>query len=203
MDFRVTIGLLVLLAALGGYFFFTGGTTPAPVGVDATATAQQASRVSVLDIIPGNITSVTLEPLQGDTVTVERDGDGWQVTAPTTAAADANVIDSVLGELGDLTAQRTVTPASDDDAAAFGLDAPLYTLTLGLDGGEEMTLLVGSNNPSNTASYVQVAGDDTIYLVENTRLSSVQRWATAPPIAPTPLPTVPPTDDGDDGGSDE
>ncbi len=196
MDFRVTIGLLVVLAALGGYFFFTGGTTPAPVGVDATATAQQASRVTVLDITPSDITSVTLAPLQGDTVTVARDDDGWQVTAPTTAAADANRIDSALGELGDLTAQRTVTPADDSDAAAFGLDEPLYTITLARAAGDDVTLLVGSNNPSNTASYVQVQGDATIYLIENVRLSGVQQWATTPPVAPTPLPTVPPTDDG-------
>ena len=53
-----------------------------------------------------------------------------------------------------------------EDLALYGLDNPQAKATVTNTDGKKLTVLVGNMMPSNTAYYVMIEGDGTVYGVE-------------------------------------
>jgi hypothetical protein len=183
MKFRTTLVLLLVLAALGGYVFWSGRQKS-----DANATTGEAN-IPVLQLDPASIRAVEVRGA-GKQVRVERDGAGWRVNVPKPGPADAFRVTEVISGLARLNATQTITPTS-QDLAPFGLDKPAYEVQI--EGGSAPeTLRLGGKNPDGSATYVQRASAPVIYLVKDTLIDTVERWVSDPPAQPTPAPTAPP-----------
>jgi hypothetical protein len=182
MNVRTTIILLVVLAALGGYVLWSGRQQ---AGVNATSAA---TAIPVLQLDPAGVRAVEVRG-EGKQVRVERAASGWQVSLPQPGPADALRVTEVISGLSKLSATQTITPAG-QNLASYGLDKPAYELRI--EGGTPETLRLGSKNPDGSATYVQRASAPTIYLVTDSLIGTVERWAADPPAQPTPAPTAPP-----------
>ena len=70
---------------------------------------------------------------------------------------------TMLSSLGSMTADSTVE--SPEDVSEYGIDQPTQQVTLNFSDGSEKTLTFGMENEIVGGIYVQVSGDDNVYLV--------------------------------------
>lgn len=185
---RVTIILAVVAVGLLAYVYFVELARPAPSELE-----RRSPELFKFD--PADIRF--LEVGAGDKqVRAERAESGeWRLTSPGPAPADPVRLDSVGRQLGSLVASRVVEeqPA---DLAAYGLDRPVLTATVGLKDGRQEQLVFGQTNPAGLSRYARKGGDPRVYLVSNSLYEDLNRLVTEPPVAtptPTPSPTPEPT----------
>jgi len=120
--------------------------------------------------------------------------EAWAVLAApesvdTTLPVDDARLESAAAALTTLTPTRTLEDVG--DLAEFGLEPPVYTIVLETAYLRGQTLHVGNMNPGQTAYYVQMEGDDRVFLVNRFSLASVVDLVDTPPfLTPTPEPTA-------------
>lgn len=71
---------------------------------------------------------------------------------------------AILRAFDGLTAAQTLTPS---DGETYGLDVPTTVITVTQTDGTETRFLLGAQNPVTGQFYLQVNGNDTIYLVDS------------------------------------
>ncbi|PWE87874.1 hypothetical protein LG34_01265 [Eubacterium ramulus] len=76
---------------------------------------------------------------------------------------DADKMKTMLSSLGSMTADSTVE--NPEDVSEYGIDQPTQQVTLNFSDGSERTLTFGTENEIVGGTYVQVSGDDNVYLV--------------------------------------
>jgi len=150
-----------------------------------------------------------LEAMSGDSVTtftVTNNATGaaleaafqneaWTVLAApesvdTTLPVDDARLESAAAMLTTLAPMRTLEDVG--DLAEFGLEPPVYTIVLETAYLRGQTLYVGNLNPGQTAYYVQMEGDDRVFLANRYTVAAVTDLVDIPPfLTPTPEPTVP------------
>jgi hypothetical protein len=185
MSFRNTAILIVVLIVLGGVVFFVNRGDNEPVDADATPTPAPLTALSRSDVA-----SVIVE--EGDqSITVERQGDGWVIVNDAREPAGKDEVDRVIDNLIQLRPTRTLTGI--DNLADFGLAEPIWTVDLVPTEGEPVVLRVGDENPRATARYLQVSGEADVQLVPKAAVENVRQWLETPPFPPTPTPEPSPT----------
>jgi len=150
MNFKTTIGLLILLAALGIYMLATrSSSTPGDVPV------KPAEAKKLLDVKSEDVTKVSITAADGKVTTLEKPGFDWQITAPIQGAADNGIVTQLLGDITSLTSQGQLDAAQ---KSANGLDHPSFTVELTAKDkttkllvgdkslGKTLAVLVNSNN---------------------------------------------------------
>src|SRR5687768_14035645 len=153
MNFRTTILLLVLLAAVGGYLLYTGfNDTP-----DAKKT-ETSDEQKLVDIAPADVTRVVIRPKDGPATLLEKSGTEWRLVEPTAGVADAAEVDALVRELTDLRSRSRID--ADRDKGATGLDQPAFHVELTAADGKTAKLSVGSKSAIGDNLYVQVDGRD-------------------------------------------
>src|SRR5687768_15560960 len=105
-----TIILLVVLAGLVGYVYWSDGEQPA---ADAKAKAFEVS--------PENIEEVQIRTIDGETARAQRIDTSWQVTEPEKADADAAAVAAITSSLASLEVQRVVDE-NPGDVKQYGLE---------------------------------------------------------------------------------
>jgi hypothetical protein len=104
-----------------------------------------------------------------DGATLERDGEGWRVTAvpePRMHPADARRAEAALRELGSL---RTGVLVSEnpEHRSRYQVDAAgLRVRLLRADGTALAELVVGRNGPAPGSTYLRREGEDRVFLVD-------------------------------------
>ena len=150
--------------------------------------------LAFLDFSALEVVSIRVEDAEGSLVLAERgEGEGtWTLIEPEAPAeeTDAATIEAAVGEATRLTALSTFDEAP--EAEVLGLDPPQYTITILLESGEEIVILVGNVTPPDTGYYVQVtqANDEATAVVGKFGLDPILDLLRMPPIlgTPTPLP---------------
>jgi hypothetical protein len=181
---RTTLILLGVFAALLGYVLLVERKREPPPGPGATPSPTPSPLIHVTreDILALQITSGSAE------VRIERQQDGWQITLPQIAPADAYGISWPIDELAHLQAERTVLDTV-NDPGQYGLDPVQLTLVIETVGGSER-LYAGRETPDGTAYYVQIEGDPHLYIVEHYKVRPLFEWIDQPPYQPTPTPAA-------------
>lgn len=186
MKIRTTIILLVVLALLGGYLYWSGEAEEEP----ATDTAETTSSIPVVEVDASAVTAIEVRGAAGEPMRIEQEGGDWNITAPASSPADVLEVTRVITDLAGLTATRIITP-TDSDLAPYGLNNPAHEIVLEGEAGTLATLHIGTTNPIGSATYLQRGDSPTIYLVSTFQVSAAQSWLTTPPV---PQPTMPPMD---------
>ncbi len=100
----------------------------------------------------------------------ELDDDTWVYTGDTDMEMDSDKIDTFLTSMGSVTANSVIEDP--DDLSEYGIDDPSQTFTAEFSDGSETVFTFGSVNEVLGGYYVQVTGDDNVYLVNATVTSS-------------------------------
>ncbi len=124
-----------------------------------------ASNEKLFPVDAKAVQAFTIQSSSGDTVTCQRDGDGWRITEPKILVADGSAVDSMLTSLIGTSVDQVVDPkpASLQD---FGLDAPSVTFDVTTSAKpEKFTLSLGDETPTSGGIYGQVAGNARVITV--------------------------------------
>lgn len=189
MNWRVTLGMVVVFLALAEFVYFTE--------LQRQAQAQAARKPKgpqILNLNPAEINRFEVTH-EGKTVLVVKDEGGtWQLKAPEEMEADQTRMQEMAERIGNLAAERLVVEKA-DDLAPFGLDKPQVEATIGTAPGPSILLLVGKENLERTAYYLKRADADPIYLVTSFTAGRLKGLVNEPPKpwrTPTPVPQATP-----------
>lgn len=159
--------------------------------VTVTSRQPESTELEASTPVPAIIT-MTIESLRrlelttanGILVLIHQEGGDWTLEAPVQEPANSNLVESLISTLLPLNPTRALPTGS--DPAAYGLDAPEFTVTFSNSSGEQVTIEVGSHNPDETKRYVRLAQQEDVYLVHAYQLDRLAGMVLEPPIAPTP-----------------
>lgn len=206
MNPRITLGLLAVLLALGGYIYFGG----APAGSDAAgkpsvpgkstgpgAAGKEQPADPLLDVFAfqdRDVQRLTVRNAAGQQVAVEKTGDATWVLQPSGEPADRLRMSGILLRLSNLRATRRI--AEPANLAEYGLTQPSATASISLAGGEDLSLTLGGKAPAESGTYAQKGGDPAVYVISNAVAQDLERLVNEPPREPTPTPVPSPSPAG-------
>jgi uncharacterized protein DUF4340 len=151
---RSFLVLLVVAVALGGYLYY-----------DSKRPSEEGSKQEKVfpDLQSDKIDQVSVKAAGGDRTTVQKQGEGWQITQPTAVAADGGEISGITSNLASMEVQRVVDekPA---DLKQYGLDPPRIEVAF-KSGGTARTVFLGGKSPTGSDLYAKVPDKPRVFLV--------------------------------------
>jgi Domain of unknown function (DUF4340) len=153
---RSTLILVMVAALVGGFVYFREYRHPpakpkAEVNKPAFGFAGADVRALILTRV-------------GASVTIERQGGQWEITAPVETRADQGAVGDLVDELVTAQISRTLT-AGPDRLRAFGLEQPALTLEIRLENGKQHSVRLGNVDFSGQAVYAQLDGSNDVVLL--------------------------------------
>lgn len=132
------------------------------------AEAQNTS-VSLVDIEPENITSVSFLSEDGEQEDFEKEEDAWSKKGEEDFPVSQDTIDGAVNSLAALEADQELT--GPEDLSEYDLDKPQNKIVLTTQDGSETVLLVGMKNEVSGQYYVKKPDKNNVYLVSETVLT--------------------------------
>lgn len=132
------------------------------------AEAQNTS-VSLVDIEPENITSVSFLSEDGEQEDFEKEEDTWSKKGEEDFPVSQDTIDGAVNSLAALEADQELT--GPEDLSEYDLDKPQNKIVLTTQDGSETVLLVGMKNEVSGQYYIKKPDKDNVYLVSETVLT--------------------------------
>ena len=111
------------------------------------------------------INRVTIKSAAGDTTTVQKQADKWQVTQPAAAPADEGEISGITSNLASLEVQRVVDDKP-SDVKEYGLEPPRIQVSFNA-AGKDRTLLLGQKTPTGTDLYARLPDSPRVFMVSS------------------------------------
>jgi len=185
---RFTLIVIVVLAALAGYVYLFELSDE--VDDDATDIQIYGTTYGEYDVVELEIVGPQGALRFARTnETFTRD---WQMLQPTSLAPeqlDQVRVNGAASRLARLTAGQVITNVTDLDL--YGLDPAALTVTLTISDGQKITLSTGDATPVDNNRYVLTSPENrSVYVVFGLAVDDLYRLLAAPPLAPTPLPTL-------------
>lgn len=155
--------MLLLLAVLA---VFAGGyAAVSRIGSQKTTqVSEQTGSFALLDTQADGITAVSWTDGE-ETVAFERRDGAWVKTGDEGFPVNQDALDALAGRAAALTATRELTDVS--ERGDYGLNEPVFTLTVTVDGGGTIAIAQGDETPFEDGYYVSVTGRDAIYTVSD------------------------------------
>jgi hypothetical protein len=73
------------------------------------------------------------------------------------------------------------------DPAAYGLESPISTIIVGMDGGRRVSVELGDITPDEKGQYVRLVGESDIFIVTNAWGDVLTNLVKNPPYVSTPV----------------
>ncbi|MGE0452802.1 MAG: DUF4340 domain-containing protein [Vicinamibacteria bacterium] len=105
---------------------------------------------------------IRLEPRGGETIVVERHDKAWSLTAPQAAPADAGEAEALLSTIRGLELDEVVAE-SGAKLAEFGLEPPQRSVSVTLESGAPLALLLGNKTADGSALYAKTPGSPRVF----------------------------------------
>ena len=157
-------GVLVVLGGTVWYFnkhpkVETPATPPSP---------------KVLSVPEDQIEAIRLAKTGSDPIVLKKLADKWVIAEPKQMPADQDAVKSLTGSLSSLGSDRLIDdhPASLTD---FGLSTPGEEVDITKKGGAVDKLLIGSDTPSGSDTYVKLESKPAVYTVASSTKSSFDK----------------------------
>ena len=154
---RSFLVLLVILIGLGAYLYFVESKrTPGDTG---------EKRDKVFTVEADKIEEIRVRSEAGETTTLRKSGDEWQIVEPVAAKPDEAEVSGLTTNLSSLEMQRVV----DENAAdlkEYGLAQPRIEVAF-KSGGQERRLQIGTKTPPGTDLYAKLADSNRVFLVSS------------------------------------
>ena len=147
---RSTLVALIVLVALGAYVYWTNDD---PVGDDGE-TVFELSKEDVDHI----------EIIGRETVVLERSEEGWRLSEPLEAPADATEVDVVLDNLETMELDRRIPLEDGMSLEEFGLDEPRLSVRFRA-AGDDYELRFGDDTLTPSNQYAQRTDENDVLIV--------------------------------------
>lgn len=182
------ITLLLFIAAIGIALYINRENE---TSINADATSTSAGITYAFDVEAANINSIEVKPTDGEAVKLVRnESNAWALELPEKVEADQGLAESAASQAAALLIVNEI----EGDPEIFGLNEPVYTITLEYADGSIHTLEVGDVAPTNNGYYARV-DNEKILLVSLGAVDSLINLLAFPPYLNTPTPTaLPPTE---------
>jgi hypothetical protein len=161
MKFRGLLAAVVVLAALGGFLYWSQ-RHPNALQPKNAGTPELPPLVHVRD---DAITGLTLHERGSAPITLVTSQPGrWEITAPITAPADEVSVAHILSNLSHLRTQGIIEDHP-SDLGRYGLADPALTMDITQKGNQTAHLILGDRTPTGEGAYAMVPGDQHVYTV--------------------------------------
>jgi Domain of unknown function (DUF4340) len=158
MTFVKTYVAIALVAGLGAYIYFVDSKKP-------SSSEAEKKKEKVFTFDKSKVKEISLAPKDGEALTVVKDGQGWKLTAPLAAPADASAVDGLVSGLDSLEIDEVVAE-SPGKLADFGLESPQRTIGLLLQGATEpLKLLLGNKTPDGSSIYAKLPAKPRVFVL--------------------------------------
>src|SRR5262245_45323981 len=150
MNFKTTLILILCLAVVGVFVYFTRNETPtepAPAPV-----------VKVIDIPSADIAKITITPADDKRIVLEKHDTRWKMTEPVSADADTNNVDDLARSLADLESHGKSDPGG-ANAEVTGLSSPRFRVEITDKLGKTAKLAIGKPTGVGDELFIQKEGD--------------------------------------------
>lgn len=129
----------------------------------------QNTSVSLVEMEPENITSVSFLSEDGEQEDFEKKEDIWSKKGEEDFPVSQDTIDGAVNSLAALEADQEL--AEPEDLSEYDLDKPQNKIVLTTQDGSETVLLVGMKNEVSGQYYVKKPDKNNVYLVSETVLT--------------------------------
>jgi hypothetical protein len=154
---RSLLILVVLGLGLGAYIYF--------VEAERDLTAPEDRREKVFAVETGKIEEIEVRSAEGQTTTLRKNGDEWQIVAPVTAPADEYTVSSIVSTLETLEMQR-VLEDNPTSVSQFGLEPVRLSVSFKVAGDSTPRRLnIGAKTPTGSDLYARVEGQPRLFLI--------------------------------------
>lgn len=161
---RSTLILVVVSLGLFAYIYFYESKRPADEG-NPSAFTVEADAIEEMQIVDS----------KGESSTVRKHDDGWDLVEPAAAEADDTTADNLAQAVASLEIQRVVDENA-ADLAQYGLDDPHVDVGFRTAGATEPThLLLGDKTPTGTEMYARTADSSRVFLISSYLESSFDK----------------------------
>jgi len=167
MRWQTTAVLAVILIALGAFYY----VYEVRLGPEREKTEGRKGRVFTVE--PADVAEVELKRADS-TVTLKREGDGWQILAPVNARGDRGPVDETVTSIVTARMDREIE-ADPKSLGDFGLDRPAAEATLTLKDGKHVGLILGAKSPTGVWVYAREAGKPAVFVVGDSVLRDTTR----------------------------
>jgi hypothetical protein len=160
MRFRNNIILLIILAALGGYVYYTEFRNK-----DEERKLEDAKR-KVFQFEGKDVSEIKITQ-DGKTIAgVRKNEKDWSIAEPPGLEADSGEWETLASHIAGLEKERVVNENA-TDLAPFGLAAPLVQLSVKRMDGQSVDILLGDENPKKTLRYAKISTSPEVFLSPN------------------------------------
>jgi hypothetical protein len=171
MNFKTTILLFVALAVVGGVLWYSQlGANKAPEQIAEQTAPGQGQKL--IDLQSDQVKGLTIADANGNHTTLEKNGTGWRMTEPVTAAAVDWQTQDFIQTLCDLRSQGKPESAPSDS----GLDKPRYSIALSTNDGKTMRLDIGTKTGVGDVMYARV-NDGDVNLIDSSLAKTLKTAA--------------------------
>lgn len=161
---------IILVIALAAIVAASAGLKGYQKKQDQKAAQQEEDeKVYALQFVSDDVTGISYE-YEGTVLSFTKDGDDWKCSTDENAEIDADKMKTMLSSLGSMTADSTVEKP--ENVSEYGIDQPTQQVTLDFSDGSEKTVTFGSTNEIVGGTYVQVSGDENVYLVASSYMNT-------------------------------
>jgi len=163
MRFRTTLLLLLVAVGLGAYVYF----------VEVPKATEEAQKKTLVEFKGDDATAVTLA-YPDRTIELQKTDGTWRLLKPLDAAADQTAVRNLVNAIADCEVKKDLDKP-ESNLAAYGLDKPMVTITVRLKDKELPAIEVGKNTPVGFSTYVTLASDKKIRLVNSAFRSGMDK----------------------------
>ncbi len=161
----------IVLAALSSLVWYSKRHPP------STATSTASSNTpKLVDIPEKDVRSIDLKKKDGTTVTLDREGGKWTITAPQPWRADQDAATSLFSSLNPVSADSVVEDKA-SDLSKYGLNAPSLTVMVHETTGKSENIVFGDDVPAGSLVYARVNASPKVYAVASSVKSSLDKSA--------------------------
>ena len=188
MNRRVTIGLVVVFAALAVYVLLV--QVPKDKVASASPTAPVVSYL--WSVRADQINGVHIvDRVKSQQLDLVKDAGGaWTLVHPGPQPADQATAATDVNSLSTLALDGTITTAT--DLTQFGVLSPTYTIEVDVADGSKLKAVIGDKAPTGSDAYVLREGEKQVVLLSSASLAALTGLVTNPPVVPpTATATVP------------
>jgi len=137
----------------------------------------------------GPVSQISIQRADGKTVTLNKTGGIWLVTANYEAPANQDTAETMAR---DMTSLRVIAKLEEaPDLASIGLNKPTYTVSLVLQDGSPYTFKIGAATVTDSGYYIQ-ANDGSIVVIDKYAIEQLTALIIEPPFLQTATPSPAP-----------
>jgi Domain of unknown function (DUF4340) len=180
MNYRTTIILLGLVAAVGAYVIYTNNRPT------SSTELQQINPTKLVDFPSSEVKKVVIAPVGGRRLVLERTPQtgsppvvgpatsDWKISEPIDAPADSMKVSDLIDAITAATSTAQVSGAT--GSADYGLDNPQFIVAVDTPQ-KTVTIDIGRLEKAGNELYVQVEGQDAVQVIDGDILDKLNTSA--------------------------